>query len=157
VFFPASDQFAGAVQPEPREEGPVRGGKETILVVEDEPVLRDLANMILSDCGYEVLEAATGVEALRIWDRHQGNIHLLLTDMVMPEGISGMELAERLARAQPQLKIIFASGYSMDDLDTDFVREGHAMFLQKPYTHVTLARAVRDCLDQPDMTQPAGV
>src|SRR5205085_9618890 len=114
----------------------IRGGEETILVVEDEPVLRDMANVILSDCGYHVLEASTGTEALRVWEQYQGEIHLLLTDMVMPEGMSGMELAQRLLAARPDLKIIFASGYSMDDLDTDFIRDGHALFLQTPYTHV---------------------
>jgi FixJ family two-component response regulator len=61
--------------------------------------------------------------------------------------MSGMELAQRLVSIQPQLKVIFASGYSMDELDTDFLREGHAVFLQKPYTHVTLPKAVRECLD----------
>jgi signal transduction histidine kinase/ActR/RegA family two-component response regulator/HAMP domain-containing protein len=152
VFFPASSEpvLAQTTQAAPTEE--IRGGEETILVVEDEPVLRDMANIILRDCGYNVLEAATGTEALRVWEQHQGEIHLLLTDMVMPEGMSGMELAQRLLAARPDLKIIFASGYSMDDLDTDFIRDGHAAFLQKPYTHVTLSKAVRDCLDKPELS-----
>jgi two-component system cell cycle sensor histidine kinase/response regulator CckA len=68
--------------------------------------------------------------------------------MVMPEGMSGMELAQKLRLAKPEQRIIFASGYSMEDLDTSFVRNGHALFLQKPYTHLTLAKAVRECLDQ---------
>jgi FixJ family two-component response regulator len=67
--------------------------------------------------------------------------------MVMPDGMSGMELAQRLRDVHPELKIIFASGYSMDELDTGFVRQGHALFLQKPYTHVSLPKAVRECLD----------
>jgi len=66
----------------------------------------------------------------------------------MPEGMSGMELAEKLHATKPQVKIIIASGYSMDTLDTVFVRKGYAAFLQKPYTHVTLANAVRECLDK---------
>jgi CheY-like chemotaxis protein len=148
VFFPATGEpIVGLPQETTTDTSEIRGGKETILIVEDEPVLRDLAHVILEDCGYEVLEAGTGSEALRVWDRHRGHVDLLLTDMVMPDGMSGMELAERLRDAQPELKIIFASGYSMDDLDTDFVRKGYAIFLQKPYTHVTLPRAVRDCLD----------
>ena len=69
--------------------------------------------------------------------------------MVMPEGVSGMELAQRLLRNKPHLKIVFASGYTMEDMDTNFVRQGHGSFLQKPYTHISLARAVRDCLDRP--------
>jgi FixJ family two-component response regulator len=67
--------------------------------------------------------------------------------MVMPEGISGMDLAQQLLTVKPNLKLIFASGYSMDDIDSAFVRNGRATFLQKPYTHITLAKAVRDCLD----------
>jgi signal transduction histidine kinase/ActR/RegA family two-component response regulator/HAMP domain-containing protein len=152
VFFPAGGEpvRAHAVESAPTEQ--IRGGEETILVVEDEPVLRDMANVILTDCGYNVLEAATGADALRVWQQHQGEIHLLLTDMVMPEGMSGMELAQRLLAARHDLKIIFASGYSMDDLDTDFIRDGHAVFLQKPYTHVTLSKAVRDCLDKSQLS-----
>jgi CheY-like chemotaxis protein len=148
-FLPARPELAQAKTPT---NGPLReiaGGKETILVVEDEPVLRDLAHLILEECGYRVLEAGSGVEALAIWERDKGNIDLVVTDMVMPEGMSGMDLAQRLHASKPGVKIIFASGYSMDDLDTGFVRRGHGAFLQKPYTHVTLAKAVRDCLDEP--------
>ena len=68
--------------------------------------------------------------------------------MMMPEGISGMDLAKQLRATNPQLKVVFASGYSMDELDADFMRGGHALFLQKPYTHVTLPQTVRACLDQ---------
>ena len=147
VYFPASSELAQARSGELSPEAAIRGGEETILIVEDEPVLRDLAHVILEDCGYKVLEAGTGREAFEVWEREADKIDLLVTDMIMPEGISGMDLAQRLQAIKPQLKIIFASGYSMDDLDTEFVRNGHAMFLQKPYTHVTLAKAVRDCLD----------
>jgi CheY-like chemotaxis protein len=148
VFFPAMGEAVVRTQEETTEAVcEVRGGKETILVVEDEPVLRDLAHVILQDCGYEVLAAGNGSEALHVWNSRQGQVDLLLTDMVMPDGMSGMELAQRLRDAHPELKIIFASGYSMEELDTGFVREGHALFLQKPYTHVTLPKAVRECLD----------
>src|SRR5439155_22893699 len=71
---------------------PVRGGHETILVVEDEPVLLDLAQLILQDCGYRVLDASSGVDALTVWQRHQGAVDLLLTDMIMPDGLSGKDL-----------------------------------------------------------------
>jgi signal transduction histidine kinase/CheY-like chemotaxis protein len=148
VFFPATTDAMTSEPEEPMAEVPKpRGGKETILVVEDEPVLRDMANIILSDCGYRVLEAGTGVEAVDVWNRHNQDIQLLLTDMVMPEGMSGMDLARKLLGNRPHLKIIFASGYSMDDLDPAFVRQGKAAFLQKPYTHMTLSKAVRECLD----------
>ena len=118
------------------------------MIVEDEPVLRDMTQTILEECGYRIFEAASGREAFEVWERHRDSIDLVLTDMVMPEGVSGMELAERLLASKPGLRIIFASGYSMDDLDTAFVRDGHAVFLQKPYTHITLAKTVRECLDK---------
>ena len=149
VLLPATTQAAQVQRPDPGLIVQVPRGRETILLVEDEPVLRDLANLILKECGYHILEATTGVEAIDVWNRHPGEIDLLLTDMVMPEGMSGMELAQKLQATKADLKIIFASGYSMDDLDTDFLRKGNAVFLQKPYTHVTLSHAVRDCLDLP--------
>jgi signal transduction histidine kinase/CheY-like chemotaxis protein/HAMP domain-containing protein len=151
VYLPATAQPAEAALADASPTIHVRGGSETILVVEDEPVLRDMAHVILEDAGYQVLEAKSGVEALEVWNHYPEKIDLLLTDMVMPEGISGMDLALRLLAAKPELKVVFASGYTMDDMNTDFVREGHATFLQKPYTHLSLAKAVRDCLDD----QPA--
>jgi signal transduction histidine kinase/ActR/RegA family two-component response regulator len=147
VFLPATSEQPSMPKTAETPAAEVLGGKETILVVEDEPVLRDMARLILEDCGYQVLDAATGSEALRVWDHHQGPIDLLLTDMVMPDGMSGMDLAQRLRAARPQLKIIFASGYSMEELDTGFIHAGNALFLQKPYTHLTLPKAVRDSLD----------
>ncbi len=148
LYFPARSEPVGIRQTDSAPAARVLGGPETVLVVEDEPVLRSLAQVILKDCGYQVLEARSGVEALDVWRRHPGRIDLVLTDVVMPEGMSGMELAQKILPTQPTLKIIFASGYSMDELDTDFIRQGHAMFLQKPYNHVTLAKAVRECLDK---------
>jgi signal transduction histidine kinase/CheY-like chemotaxis protein len=147
VFFPATTDPAQIKSEETEPAALVSGGKETILVVEDEKVLRELAHVILESSGYRVLEAGSGVEALHVWQRHQRSIDLLVTDMVMPEGVSGMDLAQKLQALNPALKIIFASGYSMDDVDTSFLRERRAVFLQKPYTHVTLAQAVRKCLD----------
>ena len=145
VYFPTSDKTVDAPE-KPAREDKVRGGHETILVVEDEPVLRELAGMILTDYEYEVLEAATGHEALQVWEKHKGKIDLLLTDMVMPEGMSGRELAERLRRQKPELKVIYTSGYSADVMGQENgVRD--IKFLQKPYPPPELAQAVRDCLD----------
>jgi two-component system cell cycle sensor histidine kinase/response regulator CckA len=120
-----------------------RGGNETILVVEDEPVLRDLARLILKEQGYRVLEAASGVEALRVWQDERRGIDLLLTDMVMPEGMSGRELADKLKTDKPSLKVICVSGYNVEE-----VNQPGVVFLQKPYTRLSLARVVRDCLDR---------
>jgi CheY-like chemotaxis protein len=126
----------------------VRGGHETILVVEGEPVLRDMAHLILQDCGYHVLEAGSGAEALQVWERNPDGIDLMLTDVVMPGGMSGRELAVRLLARHPRLKIIFTSGYNVEETNTDFFRRGGAVFLQKPYTRTDLAKAVREYLDK---------
>ena len=147
VFFPASSEPVKAPPPEPSLAAPVRGGHETILVVEDEPVLRDMAHLILQDCGYHVLEAGSGAEALQVWERNSGSIDLVLSDVVMPGGMSGRELAERLLASRPQLRIIFTSGYNVEETNTDFFRRDGAAFLPKPYTRGDLAKAVRECLD----------
>jgi len=148
VFLPATGKPVEPLLAPAAPETDFFGGKETILIVEDEPVLRQMARLMLEDCGYRSLEAESGLQALQIWEQCRENIDLVLTDMVMPDGVSGMDLARRLIDSKPDVKIIFASGYSMDDLDTTFLREGHAGFLQKPYTHATLTKAVRNALDQ---------
>ncbi len=98
----------------------VRGGKETILLVEDEPVLRELVREVLQQYEYRVLEAGSGVEALKVWDRHDGKIDLLLTDMVMPEGMTGRDLAVQVKKRKPDLRIIYTSGYSPEVAGTGF-------------------------------------
>jgi nitrogen-specific signal transduction histidine kinase/CheY-like chemotaxis protein len=125
------------------------GGHEVILVVEDEPALRLLVSNLLQRCGYTVLLAASGVAALDVWKEHHARIQLLLTDMIMPDGMTGRELAERLKREKPELKVICTSGYS-----AEIVGKGHALiegadFLQKPYSPLQLTTVVRACLDRP--------
>jgi two-component system, cell cycle sensor histidine kinase and response regulator CckA len=94
-----------------------------------------------------VLEAAHGKEALKIWHEHRGEIDLLLTDMMMPEGLSGWELAELIHQEKPDLKVIYTSGYSVDLFGhSTELREG-VNFLPKPYHPATLAKAIRACLD----------
>jgi CheY-like chemotaxis protein len=124
----------------------VKGGNETILLVEDEPVLRELARVILKDYNYEVIEASSGVEALKVWDQYEGKVDLLLTDMVMPEGMTGRELAEELKARKPDLKVVYTSGYSSDVMGGDMAMRD-TMFLQKPYPPPLLAKTVRECLD----------
>jgi signal transduction histidine kinase/CheY-like chemotaxis protein len=148
VFFPASTQTVKTTTEDVTPNTPVTGGNETVLVVEDEPVLREMAQMILEECGYRILMAGNGKEALDMWERHQNSIDLLFTDMVMPAGVSGMELANKLLAQRKQLRVVFASGYTVDDISTEFLtRNNNARFLQKPYTRVNLARAVREALD----------
>jgi CheY-like chemotaxis protein len=148
IYFPASTK---QVEPATQSKSPksVKGGTETILLVEDEPVLRELARAILKDYDYKVLEASSGVEALKVWDENQGKIDLLLTDMVMPEGIGGRELAEELKIRKPDLKIIYTTGYSSDVMGSD-LGMCDVRFLQKPYPPPQLAQTVRECLDVQD-------
>ena len=129
-------------------DAPVTGGTETILIVEDEEILREMARDILAGCGYTILEAASGREAYDVWNLHMDEINLVLTDMVMPEGVSGVDLAERLLADRSDLKIIFSSGYSSDEISAELMVRSQARFLQKPYTHNDLANIVRGCLDK---------
>ncbi len=127
---------------------PLPRGTETILVVEDEPSLRLLNRIVLERQGYQVLDAAHGVGALQVWERHTGPIHLLLTDLVMPEGVSGLELAARLRKLSPHLPVIFTSGYSDEMAGRELRLETGQYFLQKPTPLPELLETVRRCLDR---------
>jgi two-component system cell cycle sensor histidine kinase/response regulator CckA len=146
LFFPASAKPAEALS-KPATTEKVSGGNETILVVEDETALRELVEEILSLYGYQVISACSGVDALRVWEQPHEKIDLLLTDMVMPEGISGRELAERLQRNEPGLKVIYTSGYSPGMAGKDLALLEGFNFLPKPYPPTRLAEVVRECLD----------
>ena len=149
IFFPASDEMpATETSPPVAAAPPAAGGSETILVVEDEMVLREMARDFLTDSGYQILEAGSGREALQIWWRHRTKIDLLLTDMKMPEGISGMDLAEKMVAEQPALRVIFTSGYSDDIVSPESLQRNNARFLPKPYSYTDLTRMVRESLDQ---------
>ncbi len=123
-------------------------GDETILVVEDEAAVRRMAVMSLQWFGYHVLEAANGPEALRQWEQHRAEIALLFTDMVMPEGMSGLGLAKQLREAKGSLKVIISSGYSVDLANSGLPAGLGIAFLSKPYEVKTLVPLVRKCLDQ---------
>jgi CheY-like chemotaxis protein len=126
---------------------PMRGGNETILLVEDEVFLRAAVRKIPSQLGYHVFEAGNGVEALEVWKQNRDGIHLLLTDLVMPGRMTGKDLGERLLKKNPQLKVIYASGYSTEVIGKDFpVAEG-VNFLTKPFPAQKLAQLIRDRLD----------
>jgi len=147
VFFPASSSSAVASTPllSPTT---ARGKGEVVLIAEDEPAFRRLAARILRNLGYEVLEASSGVEAITIWEQHGKKLNLLLTDLVMPDGLTGRELAKQMATREAGLKVIYTSGYSPEMRETSFLfREGYN-FLQKPYPPARLAETVRRCLDQ---------
>jgi len=149
VYLPGSQGSTDKGDEKPTE-AVVRGGSETILVVEDEYVVRELVSNILKSRGYQILEAESGVKALDVWRAHKGGIDLVLTDLVMPDRLNGRELAERLWKERPDLKVIFTSGYSADVVGKEFVLRREMNYLQKPYDPRQLALAVRDCLDSKD-------
>jgi signal transduction histidine kinase/HAMP domain-containing protein/ActR/RegA family two-component response regulator len=148
VFLPASGQPAASEQKEIAAPAPAGGGTETIFVVEDEDILRGMAGDILKENGYRVLDAASGRQALEVWRNSSREIDLLLTDMVMPEGISGVDLAERLMSDRPDLKVVYTSGYSAGEINAELLTRSQTYFLQKPYTQATLTKIIRDALDR---------
>src|SRR5580698_1914628 len=120
--------------------------KHTIFVVEDEPTLRALVRRVLERGGYEVIEASSGLAALELWKQKKIPVDLLLTDMVMPDGISGRQLAEQLKIDNPQLKVVFTTGYSPDLMGKDFALQEGVNFLQKPYPPQKLVQTVTTAL-----------
>ncbi|HOP96041.1 MAG TPA: response regulator [Verrucomicrobiota bacterium] len=146
IYIPAAEQSHGYATDFITKPGAVRGGNESVLVVEDEPGLRDLVQQVLRAYDYRVAIASSGTEALRVWDEHQGRFDLLLTDMIMPGGMNGQDLAQELKRRKPDLKVVISSGYSSDLIGKDLARGG-SVFLPKPYLPAQLASVVRECLD----------
>ena len=124
------------------------GGSETILLVEDEEAVRSIVSKILQNKGYSVLEAHHGNEALQICEHHEGPIHLMVTDVVMPQ-VSGRELAERLMLLRPEIRVLFMSGYPDNAIVHHGVLGAGTAFLQKPFTLNALEYKVRELLDAP--------
>jgi len=151
IYLPAiAEEQAG--QGEVKAPARLPGGTETILFVEDESPLRLLMGNMLQRCGYTVLRAESGVAALKVWRECLQPVHLLFTDLVMPDGMSGFDLASVLQAEKPGLRVVFTSGYSAMAGKGPPLIEGKN-FLQKPYLWEQLAQTVRSCLDQ----QPVGI
>ncbi len=146
IFLPASDQAAPAPPVPPPRAGDVRGNKETILLAEDEIPLLELMRQVLGRYNYTILTASTGAEALQLWDKHQGRVDLLLTDVVMPGGMTGRELATELKKRKPGLKVILTSGFNAAMAGKEWTT-GETTFLSKPYLPDTAAKLIRDTLD----------
>jgi two-component system, cell cycle sensor histidine kinase and response regulator CckA len=143
---PAPAEKPGITQAEPE----VRGGTETILLVEDDEQVRMITRRVLERYGYTIWEAPTAREAREVWFNHKEEVALLLTDMIMPEGVTGRDLAEGLRKDRPGLKVVFLSGYSTEVVgkETEFFRRTRSHFLQKPCPPGTLLQTVRQCLDE---------
>jgi two-component system cell cycle sensor histidine kinase/response regulator CckA len=123
------------------------GGTETILLVEDDEAVRLFTSAMLKRKGYHVLEAPNGVQALKLWEEHRACVSLLLTDLVMPAGVNGQELASRLQQDKPQLKVIFTSGYSAEIAGRQTEFNLGENFLQKPCPPRELLQTIRRSLD----------
>ncbi|HEX7509074.1 MAG TPA: PAS domain S-box protein [Polyangia bacterium] len=122
-------------------------GKEMILLVEDDYVLRDVVAGVLARAGYQVLQAATGQQAIDAWAKQGGRVDLLLTDLIMPEGMTGIELSQRLRRERPNLKVVIMSGHDLDNGLEAMPAQEKILYLQKPFATTTLANTIRRCLD----------
>jgi CheY-like chemotaxis protein len=117
-------------------------------LVEDEDIVRRPIGLYLRKLGYHVIEAANGNQAFGLWQRHRDEIDLLYTDMVMPEGVSGLDLAEKLRAEKPQLKVIISSGYSTEISMQGVPAGAGYIYLPKPSPSADIASAVRECLDK---------
>jgi two-component system, cell cycle sensor histidine kinase and response regulator CckA len=145
VFLPECDDDAGGA-----DEALPAGhfaGSETILLVEDDAAVRLVVKAVLEEHGYQVFDAANGTEALQVWTEKRQSIQALVTDVVMPGGLSGCDLAERLRGDRPGLKVVLSSGYSRDIVNKDLLDRHGMKFVAKPYKSVVMVRAVRECLD----------
>jgi CheY-like chemotaxis protein len=144
IFLPATTAAAPLAEgTKPKS----RGGTETILLAEDDQAVRKATVTTLTRHGYRVVEAANGPEALALWSEHHDAIALLFTDLVMPGGLSGRQLAQTLQAGNPGLKVIYASGYSAEIAGRELRLQAGENFLQKPYLPQDLLRALRACLD----------
>jgi CheY-like chemotaxis protein len=144
IHFPCVDAALETVHPTPL--GLTRRGHETVLLVEDDDALRQVAKGILSRAGYIVFDARGAEEALELAAHRSQAIHLLVSDVVMPQ-MSGPELAEKISASRPQMKVLLMSGHTDDDVVRHGVMHGTVAFLQKPLTPDSLTRKVREVLD----------
>ncbi len=146
LYFPRMDE--SPTPEEIRDSAPEQAGVETILVVEDQETVRCFMKTALRQHGYRVIEASDGNAALELVKQHSGEIHLLLTDVVMP-GMNGKELSERLKILRPNLKVLFTSGYTTDVIGKRGVLDYDVAYIQKPFSHNGLAEKVREVLGEP--------
>jgi signal transduction histidine kinase/ActR/RegA family two-component response regulator len=154
VFLPALE-----AQPQQKAPAPLahnQGGRETILLVEDEEAVRMTVYHVLTRSGYRVLQAGDGEEATRIWEERSGEIDLLFSDMLMPKGITGLDLAARFRRTHPGLRVLVTSGYSLDLSSGGVQLDAATAFLAKPFELAALIAKVRACLDSAPIAMPGG-
>jgi PAS domain S-box-containing protein len=154
IYMPhvTAEEVAAVEQPAAVVSAPAETPRETILVVEDEVNLRRLTRQFLENQGYDVVEAADGAAAVQICVAHQGIIHLLLTDVIMP-GMNGRELAQRVSEIRPNMKVLYMSGYTENAIGHNGTLDAGITLLQKPFTLQALKAKVREVLDQSTLPQ----
>jgi CheY-like chemotaxis protein len=145
VYLPARAQTPARAE-KPATSSHTPRGQGTLLLVEDEAIVRRPIGIYLRKLGYQVIEAANGREALTLWQQHRHEIDLLYTDMVMPEGLTGLELAEKLKSEKSNLQVIISSGYSTEISTQGIDVVAGFTYLPKPSASATIAATVRDCL-----------
>ncbi len=146
VYLPRVEEAGYSAKPDLQSATPSERGSETILLVEDEASVRELTRRVLLNEGYIVLTASHGDEAIRVAEQHQGSIDLLVTDVVMPGGMSGRQLVERLTSLRREMKVLYMSGYTDDDIVRHGVLDAGIAFLQKPFTPNSLIHKIRAVL-----------
>jgi CheY-like chemotaxis protein len=146
IYLPAAIDASAVVQTFDPGASQLQTGDETILLVEDEPSLRAMARKLLEHLGYHVYEASDGVAALSVWKEHRAEIDLLLTDMVMPNGMTGSDLAQKLQAEDPELHVVLTSGYNSAEPSSVKLSKS-SLFIRKPYTLDAISQTIRKCLD----------
>ena len=152
VYLPTTDHATPAPAAAPARE--VRGGHETILIAEDDPLVRRLAVLVLQRAGYQTIIAVDGEEAVRLFQQHANEISLALLDVVMPR-MGGREAFQRIKELDPAMKVVFCSGYDPSMAQVGFVFNDEARLVQKPFVPETLLSTLRDVLDEAPCPIPA--
>jgi signal transduction histidine kinase len=132
-------------RPQPLPAAPINGGHETILLVEDEPKVRRLTQAVLEQHGYKVLTAANGDDAIAIWKEHGERVELLLTDLVMPGGMGGQDVARQIQLDNPDVKVVYMTGYSPVMAGKEMILKDAENFIAKPFTREAILSKIRDC------------
>jgi CheY-like chemotaxis protein len=159
IFLPPTDKLLPALEKPAQPPAPTLplATRKTVLIVEDEPSVQMIASIALRRGGFEVLEAVDGPSAEKVWAEHRDSIDALLTDMVMPNGIGGRELAARLLADKPDLAVVYHSGYSVGVAAPGFCDSDREIFLQKPYVPRDLLNALERVLEGKRVNARAGL
>jgi two-component system, cell cycle sensor histidine kinase and response regulator CckA len=148
TYLPAKDKQIHARPTAAESSRELKKGEETILLVDDEQITRDVAAAMLEQLGYRIMTADSGKSAIEIYQQHRGDIDLVILDMIMPD-LGGGPVYDRLKKINPEVKVLLSSGYSIDGQATDILNKGCNGFIQKPFNLKRLSEKLRTILDSP--------